>query len=184
MSFLSTFLYYICFASVILMYGIGTNKILDISFSLIKNITYSAKILISILLSILVSWFVTKGILVHIHLAELFPLVAFLIYICINTFLEALLRLTTGKSTAEFIFSYLVIILAISESTSFVNSLIITLCSISSFVLIIPLILAFRKRNNDISRDKLFCRLFLFLAIIILTISVWDIMWINPEVLQ
>ena len=184
MTFLNTFLYYVCFASVILIYGIGTNKVLDPDLKKLRDITYCIKIMASIMISSIISWFVTKGILVPLKIAELFPLVSFLIYVCINTFLEALIRLTTGKTATEFIFSYLVIILSISESTSFITTVIISLSCIVSFVLSIPFIFAFKHRNNDAIAEKYYCRLFLYIAILILVISVWDVMWINPEVIQ
>ena len=182
MTFLSTFLFYSFFASVILFVGIGTNKILDLDLEKTKSITYCSKIILSILLSSLAGWFVTKGILVPLKITELFPLICFLIYVCIDSFLEALIRLTTGKTAAEFIFSYLVIILSISEGFSALNVLIISSSCIFSFIGVIPLILAFKKRNSDIKTDVIFCRLFLYLALLILAISVWDIAWINPEV--
>lgn len=184
MIFLNTFLYYVCFASVVLIYGIGANKVFELNLSRLKNITYCIKIILSIMISAMISWFVTKGILVPLKMTELYPLVSFLIYICLNTFLEALIRLTTNKSATEFVFSYLVIILSIAESTSFVNTIIITFSCLCSFLLTIPFITAFKQRNNDVPHEKYFCRLFLYIAILILIISVWDIMWINPEVIQ
>ena len=184
MTFLNTFLYYVCFASVVLIHGVGSNKVFDLTLTRLKDITFLSKILLSIMLSSIVSWFVTKGILVPLKMTELYPLVSFLIYICINTFLEALIRLTTGKSATEFVFSYLVIILSIAESTSFINTITITFSCLCSFLLTIPFLTAFKQRNNDASAEKYFCRLFLYIAILILVISVWDIMWINPEVIQ
>ena len=184
MSVLTTFLYYVCFASVILIYGIGTNKVFDLNLSKIKSVTFCTKILLSILVSSILCWLITKSILVPLKMEELYPLVGFLVYICINAFLEALIRLTTGKSATEFVFSYLVIILSICESTSFVNTIIISLSCLSSFALTMPFIAAFKQRNNDVSNEKYFCRLFLYIAILIFVISVWDIMWINPEVIQ
>lgn len=184
MIFLNTFLYYVCFASVILIYGIGTNKVFELNLTKLKSVTYCIKIIISILLSSIISWFITKGILVPIKMAELYPLVCFLVYVCINTFMEALIRLTTGKSATEFVFSYLVIILSIAESTSFVNTLIILFSCICSFIFTIPFISAFKQRNSDTIPEKYYCRLFLYIAILILVISVWDVMWINPEVIQ
>lgn len=182
MTFISTFLFYTFFASVILFIGIGTNKVIDLNLDKLKSFTYCSKIILSILFSSLTGWFVTKGILVTLKIAELFPLVCFLIYVCIDSFFEALIRLTTGKSAAEFIFSYLVILLSISEGFSVLNVLIISVSCLCSFVGIIPFIMAFKKRNSDTKSDIIFCRLFLYLALLILAISVWDIAWINPEV--
>ena len=182
MTVLSTFLFYTFFASVILFIGIGTNKVIDLNLEKLKSFTYCTKIILSILFSSIAGWFVTKGILVPLKIAELFPLVCFLIYVCIDSFFEALIRLTTGKTAAEFIFSYLVILLSISEGFSVLNVLIISISCLCSFVGIIPFIMAFKKRNSDKKSDIIFCRLFLYLALIILAISVWDIAWINPEV--
>jgi hypothetical protein len=184
MNFINSSLYYICFASVVLIYGIGTNNVIELGSYRLKNITYCAKVFISILISSMLSWLVTKGILVNIKLTELFPLVSFLIFICINAFLEALIRLTTGRSATEFVFSYLVIILSISESTSFVNTIAICLSCILSLVCIIPFIIAFKKSNGHTDEEKYYCRLFLYIAILILTISVFDVLWFNPGVIQ
>ena len=184
MNLLNTFLYYVCFASAVLIYGLGTNKVVDLNNSKITNIIHCAKLLVSILLSALLSWFVTKGVLIPIRLGELFPLVSFLIFICINAFLEALIRLTTGKSTTEFVFSYLVILLAIGESTSLMNTIIICVSCLLSFLFTIPFIVAFMKRNRGVNSEKYYCRLFLYIAILIFVISVFDIVWFNPGVMQ
>ena len=181
---LNTFLYYICFASVVLIYGIGINKAVDLNYSKIKSLIFCVKIILTIFISSILSWFATKGILVPLKLTELFPLLSFLIYVCINAFIEALIRLTTGKSATEFVFSYLVIILSVSESISFVNTVIICASCIITFAILIPLIMAFKKRNTGVDLDKYYCRLFLYIAILILVISVFDVMWINPEVIK
>ena len=89
MNLITTFLYYSFFASVILFSGIGTNKILDLNLYKLKSITYCLKIIISIMVSSIVGWLITKGVLVPLKIAEIFPLVCFLIYICIDSFLEA-----------------------------------------------------------------------------------------------
>lgn len=184
MMLLNSFCYYICFASIVLFYGIGTNKVIDFNYKKIKNLTYCVKVTLSILLSGILSWIVTKGILSPLKMVELYPLVSFLIYVCINAFLEALIRLTTGKSATEFVFSYLVIILAVAESTSLLNTIVISTSCLLSFLMLIPFVLAFKKWNNEKDSEKYFCRLFLFIAILILIISVCDETWLNPEVFQ
>ena len=181
MNLLTTFLYYSFFASVIPFTGIGTNKILDLKLEKLKSLTYCMKVVISIMLSSICGWLITKGVLVPLKISELYPLVCFLIYICIDAFLEALIRLTTGKSATEFIFSYLVIILSISEGFSIINIVIINLSCLASFVGIIPFIMSFKKRNSDTKPDILFCRLFLYLALLLLALTAWDVAWLNPE---
>jgi len=183
MIFLNTFLYYVCFASAVLIYGIGTNKAVDLNLNKVTSIIYCGKIIISIMVSAMLSWLLTQGVLVPLKLTELYPLVCFLIYLCINVFLEALIRLTTGKSATELVFSYLVIVLSIGESSSFANTVTIAFSCLASFAFTVPLLLAFKKRNNGTTPEKYFCRLFIYIAILILVISVFDIMWLNQEVM-
>ncbi|MCR4901095.1 MAG: hypothetical protein K5907_09815 [Treponema sp.] len=184
MNFLNTILYYICFASVVLIYGIGTNNVIDLRMQKLNDITYAVKLFISILVSSMLSWFVTKGLLVPLKLTELFPLTSFLIFICINAFLEALVRLTTKRSSTEFVFSYLVIVISVFESTSFINTVAISVSCICSFLFIIPFILAFRRNNGKQNTESYYCKLFLYIAILILVISVFDVMWLNPGVIK
>ena len=98
--------------------------------------------------------------------------------------MEALVRLTTGKSTTEFVFSYLVIILSVSESTSFLNTVAICLSCVLSVILLLPFIIAFKRGNNKTNKENYYCRLFLYIAILILIISVFDILWFNPGVIK
>lgn len=184
MNILNTLCYYIIFASVVLIYGVGTNKVIDLNYSKIKNITYCIKLAVSILVSSAISWMITRGILAPIKMVELFPLVSFLVFLCVNTFFEALIRLTTGKSATEFVFSYLVILLSVAESTSLINTVIISSSCMLSFMLVLPFIVAFKQWNNEKNNEKYFCRLFLFIAILILIITVCDETWLNPEVIQ
>ena len=186
MTLLSTFLYYTCFASTILFYGIGVNQIIDLNLFQTKTITYMIKVVISILLSTVFSWLLTSMILIPLHIVELFPVVCFFIYICVTTFMEALTRITTNKSTAEFIFSYLIVLLSVMESTSLLNTLVIAGSCLAALVLLCPFIYSFKARANDdnISKEKFYSRYLLFIAILIFIISVWDVIWLNPGVIK
>ena len=186
MSLLSSFLYYTCFASTILFYGIGINQLIDLNLFKTKTITYMIKVIISILLSTVFSWLLTSMILIPLHIVELFPVVCFLIYTCITTFMEALTRITTNKSTSEFLFSYLIILLSVMESTSLLNTLVISGSCLAALVLLCPFIYSFKERSRDdnISKEKFYSRFLLFIAILIFIISVWDVIWLNPEVIK
>lgn len=184
MTLLSTFFYYVCFSSVILIYGIGINKTIELDLSKAKNFIYIAKIIFSIVLTSTLSWLITIGILVPLKIVEIYPLICFLVFVCVNVFLEALIRLTTGNSTSEFIFSYLVILISVGESTSILNTLIICFSCLVAFALIIPFVYSFKIRNNNTDLEKYFCKFFLYIALLIFAITVWDVMWFNPEVIQ
>lgn len=187
MIFFDTFLYYTFFASVVLIYGIGINRVAEIGITKFYDIVYYIKASISILTSSVLSWLITEFILVPLNITELYPLIALLIFICINSFLEALVRLTTGTTATEFVISFLIILLSISESTSIINSIIICFSSYIALLILIPFSITFKKRvcfNGQFLDEKYYSLFFMFLSILIIIMSTWDIGWLNSEVMK
>ncbi len=182
----NTFLYYTFFASAILIYGIGLNRFVDFKINLSTQIPLCIRIIISIVATSVISWLIGSITLVRLDLTELYPLICFLIYIVINTFIEALIRLTTSKSTSEFIIPFLIILLASSEGTSFLNTLIIAASCMVSILLFIPFLYSFIHRiaGHTSSKNKEFSLFFVFLAMLLLVIYVWDISWLNTGVIK
>lgn len=187
MIYLYTFLYYALFSSVVLIYGIGLNKIAEIGIVKFKETIFYIKCAISIVSSALISWLITNYLLVPLKITELYPLVCFIVYASISMFLGSIIRLTTGRITSEFAVSYLVILLSIAESTSLLYTLFISLTSLLSMLIIIPFSLTFRRRvcsNGQLLDEKYYSLYFFFLSVLILILSVWDIVWLNPEVIK
>ena len=187
MIYFYTFLYYSIFSSAVLIYGIGLNKIAEIGIVKFKETIFYVKCAISIISSSVISWLITNYLLVPLKITELFPLICFIIYACISTFLGGIIRLTTGKTTSEFAVSYLIILLSIAESSSLFFTLFISLCCLLSMLIIIPFSLTFRRRvcsNGRLLDEKYYSLYFFFLAVLILILSVWDIVWLNPEVIK
>lgn len=187
MMFFDTFLYYTFFASIVLFYGIGINRVAEIGITKFYDIIYYIKASISILTSAVLSWLLTQYILVPLNITEIYPLIALLIFICINSFLEALVRLTTGISTTEFVISFLIILLSISESSTIFNSIIICFSSYITLIFLIPFSITFKKRvcfNGQFLDEKYYSLFFMFLSILIIIMSTWDIGWLNAEVMK
>lgn len=187
MIYFHTFLYYTLFSSVVLIYGIGLSKIAEIGIVKFKETIFYVKCAIAILSSATISWLITNYLLVPLKITELYPLVCFIVYASVSTFLGGIVRLTTGRTTSEFAVSYLVILLSIAESSSLLYTLFISLCSLLSMLIIIPFSLTFRRRvcsNGRLLDEKYYSLYFFFLAVLILILSVWDIVWLNPEVIK
>ena len=187
MIYLHTFLYYTFFSSVVLIYGIGLNKIAEIGIVKFKETIFYVKCAFTIISSSVISWLMTYYLLVPLKITELFPLVCFIVYACISTFLGSIVRLTTERITSEFAVSYLVVLLSIAESSSLLFTLFICLSSLLSMLIIIPFSLTFRRRvcsNGRLLDEKYYSLYFMFLAVLILILSVWDISWLNPGVIQ
>ena len=187
MIYLNTFLYYALFASAVLLYGIGLNKVSEVGTVKFKHLLFYIKCIISIISGSVISWLLVHYILVPLKLTELYPFVCFIVYVCISTFLGAIINLTIGQATTEFSISYLIILLSIGESTSLLLTLIISLSCIISLSIIIPFSLTFKRRvcSNGRSLDESYYSLyFIFLAMILLLISAGDINWLNPGVIK
>lgn len=187
MIYLQTFLYYIFISSIVLIYGIGLSSFEKIGTFGFESFTYYLKSILSILGTTTVGFVITNFILFPLNLIELFPFVCFLVFIVINTFLEALVRLTTGKSAVEFSISFLIVLLSIMESNSILKLLTICLSSFVSILLMIPICLVFKTRvcSNGEPLNERYCSfIFLFLAILLFVMSVCDTSWLNFGVLK
>ncbi len=180
-------LYYSIFASAVLIYGIGLSRMVELPVTKLRNPLFYVKAMVSILSTSVLSCIVTRNILMPLGIIELFPFIAFLIFIGINAFLESLVRITTGTSTVEFSVSFIIVILSILESASILDSLMICFSCFLSLLTITPLCLIFKKRfcsNGTKLSDSFFSVFLIFLGCIILLLSIWDIGWLNKGVLK
>lgn len=180
--FFETLLYYVFFSSSLFLYGVGINRMADIGFIKRIDITFYVKLIFSISITAVLGWLVTNYILLPLEIIELFPITTFLIYICITTFLEALIRITTNKSCSEFVLSFSIVLLSILESTSLLHTLLICGCCLCSILISVPFILAFKNRvfpNKSLINEKYFALFFILLAVLIVCFSVVDVTWLN-----
>ncbi len=187
MIYLQIFLYYIAFSSIVLVYGVGINSIAEFGVSKKNDLMYFIKAVLTIYCTSMISWLIISKILVPLKLIELYPLVTFIIFASINGLLEGIVRIVTGKSSTEFIITYLIILISLSESTNILNVLVVCSASLVCFLILIFLGFAFKSRvlaNGSRINENYYSLFFIFLAILIIVISVWDIVWINPGVLR
>ncbi len=187
MIYYTTFMYYTVFASVVLLYGIGLNKVSEIGTVKFKDIIFYVKCGISIITSAVISWLLIHYLLVPLNITELYPFVCFIVYACISSFIGAMIHLTTGKSTSEFSICYLIILLSVSESSSLIFTIMISICSILALMLTIPFSLTFKRRlcsNGHVLDETYYSIYFIFLAFLILMLSAFDIGWLNQGVIK
>lgn len=187
MLYLETFLYYTFFASAVLFYGVGISRIGELGIIKIPNIIFFIKNVSSIYICAILSWIVTSKILLPLKITEIFPLIVFLLLVSISTFFECLVRLTTNKLSTEFIVSYVIVFLSVAESSSWLNTIIICTGIICSIGILCPFIITLRHRlcnNGQRMNEKFYSIFFIFLAVILLIFSVFDISWLNPGALK
>lgn len=183
-----TFLYYFLFASAVLFYGIGLYRTAEAVSPVAESpVIFVMKALLSIYTTSTLSWLVTSGILVRLGLTEIYPLICLLIYICISSFLEALIRITSGASAAELSVSMVIITLSVGESGSLLTTLVIcTACAASVLVSMSFFGCILRRRTSECEgQSKIRWSVILFMmAVMMAAVAVFDLSWLNPEVIR
>ena len=174
---------YLFVTSAVLFYGIEIGRTIQIATSHEKiDFKVYLKIFSSVIISSILSFLVTDCLLIPLHLGELFPLLTIIIFLCINTFIEAMIRLTAGISTSEFAVSWLIVYLSVSESTSLLESLLISVSCCLSFVILHPIVCSFQKRmhdHTDDNKEKMNVFLFVSIAVLIILSAAFDVSWLN-----
>ena len=179
--------YYVFYCSAVLLYGIGMNRETVLISSIDKNLfQFIIKCYIATLCSSALSWLAVMNLLVPANLIELYPLLALLIFIVIAVFIEMLMRITTGFKTSEFAVSYLIVLLALNESTSIIEVLVITASCMTAFVILLPVLFALQRRSiiahpHDTKIDEKMPVMFA-MAMILLCLAVWNVSWLSEGV--
>ena len=81
----------------------------------------------------------------------------------------------------------LIVIIALSESSTLINTILICISCFLSFILLCPFVTTFKnklKSNGQRISETYYSFFFFFLAILILIISVFDVSWLNSGVIQ
>jgi Na+-translocating ferredoxin:NAD+ oxidoreductase RnfA subunit len=178
--------YYVLTASAVLIYGVGLSRVVPASHSMDGMFLSALKMYIVVPSTAVIGWLLVMNILLPAGLAQMFPFICVLLFLSISTFCETLIRITAGRSTAEFSISFLFSLIAVNESTTLTEVLVISLCCVTSFYILVPVLYAMRKRMefcclvNDFKNESL---IYIGIAVIILTLSAWNISWLNPGVL-
>lgn len=179
--------YYILISSTVLLYGIGLNRITYVTRSMNGVFITAVKMYLVVPSTAIIGWLLTIHILLPAGIEPLYPFICVLLFLSISVFVETLIRITAGCSTAEFSVSLLFALIAINESTTLPEVLVISLSCVTSFYLLIPLIYALRKRMEiccityDFKNDSL---IYFGIAVFIMALSAWNISWLNPGVIS
>lgn len=184
---LNSFLFYIFFCSSVLIYGIGFNRE-SVMCDSPKPVLFTAvKSYSCVLISFLICYGINQTLIIPLGLAEIYPLIALLVYVIISVFFELIIQITTKKSSSEFAVSFLTLILALNEGITLFDGLLICASSLTCFYILIPILYAAEKRMDSSSNSSKFKRkslIFLCLVIIMISFYSFNISWLNPGVIK
>ena len=159
----SVFFYYITYASIVLVYGIGMERAVFLSGN--KNPLWlkAIKMLITASSVSALSYLFVNSLLVPAELAELYPF------------------------AVEFSISLLFIFVAITESSSLAECVFITCICVLSFFIFIPFVYSLCRKfdlyggRTECSRNNF---ILASIAIIMLILLCWNVSWLNKGVFQ
>lgn len=182
---ISDFFYYLFYSSIVIVYGIGINRATILCENPKDMFLKFMKMLVSVCGTAVITYTIVSKLLIKHNLAELFPVIAIFLYSCISVFIEAIIRLTAKKNTADFAVSFLIILLSVNESSSLLQCFIICILSTISFYVFIPFLYSIRKRIEIAYPSKYFKNsslLFISIGVIIIVLLSYGASWLNPEV--
>ena len=182
---LYSFFFYIFASSAILISANGLNRVLIYSQSPKPGTIKCIKMLISVVSSAALSYLFSAKLLLIADLSELYPFTAMLIFPLISVFVESIIRIASRTSSAEFAISFMSVLLAVGESTSLLECMLISATCVIAFFVIIPFLSAIRKRVNASGKNSRdFFLIAVSAAIIIIITLAWNVSWLNPGVLK
>lgn len=183
-----TILHYFIFSSAVLIYGIGLNNATIICDEIQTIKLNFIKIILSVLFSTVISWIIIQNFLIPLNITELYPIISFLVFITISIFLESMIRITTKKITSDFNFSFLIVLLALSESINIIDVILISISSIMSLIILLPILKVIKNKINMLGNTERHCNkkslILISIAIIIIILSTGNISWLNPGVIK
>lgn len=179
---LSLILYYIVSSSAVLFYGIGISRTVSVNGKFADNFFSCFKALATGASASALTYLVTMWLLVPVHLAELYPLVAIVFFLIFTTLSEIFIGIGLDNAPTEFSIPLLSVFLGVNEGISLGFAVIITCSCIISFYL---LVIFFHTVNEKISfytfssRLKTYAVLLLFMAVCIIAVSGCNSSWFS-----
>ncbi|MCQ2247429.1 MAG: hypothetical protein MJZ50_00300 [Treponema sp.] len=184
---LYTLLYYVCFSSAVLVYGIGIERAIYLSKKRNDILIKAIKLFLTITSTSALSYLLVNSLFVPADLAELYPFVVILLFICLSVFIEIIIRISTKINAQEFGVSILFTFIAVSEGSSFAECVYIScLCGLSFFA-VVPFIYSVCHRMDMTSYKQDYQKLnytIVSIAIFAIILLAWNVSWLNKGVFQ
>jgi len=177
--------YYVFYSSAVLFYGIGFRRAAALSASSFDKSVFRPAVRcgFAALASTFLTAIITEKLFSPLGIAELFPLPAFFILAAVAAGTGIVLPAKAVLQTKEFAVSYLIVLLALFESSRLFDAVFTAASCMLSFVFVIPVLSAVRYRidiarskNEKAARGML---IMIVSAILIIACSAWNVSWLN-----
>ena len=175
---LSVIIYYFLAASAVLFYGIGINKSISYSENFSTAMLTCVKSLFSAGSATAVTFLFSKWLLIPVHLTEIYPFIATLIFILFSTFVEIFIGIGIRRSPVDFSIPLLSVFLALNEGVTIGSAVVIACVCIISFYGMVLVFHCVRQRVSFYTVEgglKNYCVLLICLAFIMIAICGFNI---------
>lgn len=181
---IQSILFYTFISSVVLIYGVGACSLMTYNHNFFHSVIDFCKTLIVVIVSIIITWTINFLFLAPYHAAILFPFFAFLSTFFITIFFDITLNKLITFQKYNFQTAFLIVVVSLSESSGFLQSIIIGVISVASFYILLPFLFGIRKRmqNIQIASDFKNSLEFITLALIILGLYGICTSWLRMDI--
>jgi Na+-translocating ferredoxin:NAD+ oxidoreductase RnfA subunit len=174
----SVIIYYFLASSAVLFYGIGINKSISHSEDFSATMLTCIKSLFAAGSATAVTFLFSRWLLIPVHLTEIYPFIATLIFILFSTFVEIFIGIGIRKSPVDFSIPLLSVFLALNEGMTIGSAVVIACVCIISFYGMVLVFHCVRQRVSFYTVEgglKNYCVLLICLAFIMIAICGFNI---------
>lgn len=179
---LPTICQYLMYSSVFLLYGLGLNRLVSLRERFPSLLLACVKTLIAAVSTAALSYLVVQRLLVPLRLGELYPFVIVLVYACISIVTEVFISVGMSDSVTELTVPLLSLVLALSEGTGMVQTVVIVCVCVTGFYLLAAVVCALRMRFDSFAPENgsaIYVLLLVSLAVITVALCSWNVSWLS-----
>lgn len=178
----ATIVYYAFSASAFLLYGIGLHNLISAGSGGYGNLVLTGtKSLITVATTTTVSYLIVNALFVPVRLAELYPLVAVIVFVLFSAVIEVFVTIGLQNSATEFGVPLLCVLLALNEASSVGVAVIIAVSCVAAFYLLCGIVFALRNRFSlfaPVQGLRVYCLLLVSLAVILIALGAFNVSWL------
>ena len=180
---MNNFLYYLLFSSAILFYGLGLERIITVYKSYkIFGLNF-IKSLCAVNLTVLISTFFTQTVLNYFLIPELYAFFTLLVFIFVSLAINFIIYKALKEFAFDFSTSFLFALLAVHESSKFLDSILIGTACVIAYYFVQLLLISYKKHFEFFKQPKKIhtaSLLYINIAVLIFSLFAWNISWLNP----
>ncbi|MCR4626560.1 MAG: hypothetical protein K5640_02845 [Treponema sp.] len=184
---MNNFFYYLLFSSAILFYGLGIERIITVQKNYKILVLNYLKSLCAVCITVIISAFFTQTVLNHFMIAQLYPFFTLIVFIFVSLLINFIIYKAIKEVAFDFSTSFLFALLAVHESSNFLESIVISVACVTAYYFVQVLLISFKKHFDFYKQPEKIhtvSLLYINIAVLIFSLFAWNISWLNPAGLQ